>query len=69
MKIAVINENACDQSPFCVSKRVCPVNAIRQEVKFFKGSTPTVDKDLCTGCGKCVQVCPHRAIKMINRDN
>jgi len=67
MKIAVINASACDRSPFCVSKRVCPVDAISQQVKFFKGSVPMVDGDLCIGCGKCVQVCPHKAVKMIKK--
>lgn len=27
-----------------------------------KGYTVVVDKDLCRGCGRCFQVCPHQAI-------
>lgn len=65
MKKATINKNKCDQSPFCPAKRICPVGAITQKkVSFFRGETPIVDHDKCIGCGKCVQVCPHGAIKM-----
>ncbi|WDU83123.1 4Fe-4S binding protein [Caloramator sp. Dgby_cultured_2] len=32
--------------------------------RLFGASTPKVDPNKCVGCGKCVQVCPHRAIKM-----
>lgn len=67
MKIAVINENACDRSPFCPVKRVCPVKAVSQEVRFFKAGAPVINKDLCIGCGKCIQVCPMKAVKMINK--
>lgn len=66
MKKAFIDPNICDRSPFCPVKRVCPVGAITQEVKgFFGAGTPKVDPNKCVGCGKCVQVCPHRAVKMV----
>jgi len=69
MKKAVVDPHKCDQSPFCPVSRVCPVNAIVQEKKsFFIGSTPKVDPELCVGCGKCVNYCPHGAVKMINLD-
>ncbi|MFA9397510.1 MAG: ATP-binding protein [Clostridiaceae bacterium] len=67
MKKAFINPNICDKSPFCVSKRACPVGAITQgKSGFFSADTPKVDKDKCVGCGKCVSVCPHQAVSMKN---
>jgi len=61
MKKAIIKEIACDKSPFCPAKRVCPVNAI-----YRKGFTRPfkVDAETCIGCGKCINVCPQRAIIM-----
>lgn len=65
MKKAVIDKNKCDKSPFCPVKRICPVNAVNQKVKFLKGETPVVDHEKCIGCGKCVRVCPMKAVKMV----
>jgi uncharacterized protein len=28
---------------------------------------PIIDSSICTGCNKCVEVCPPRAIRMKNR--
>lgn len=65
MKKAYIDPNKCDSSPFCISKRVCPVGAIIQEKKgMFKASKPIVSEEICIGCKKCVSVCPHNAISM-----
>ena len=64
MKIAKIDKNACDKSPFCPVKRVCPVGAITQKGGFLKAGTPEVDEEKCIGCGKCVTVCPMRAVSM-----
>lgn len=64
MKKAVMITGRCDHSPFCASKRVCPVNAITQKTSLFSAEIPVIDKDKCIGCGKCVQVCPHGAIRM-----
>jgi len=64
-KKAVINEKLCDHSPFCAAKRVCGLGAITQKTKWlFKADVPLIDRDKCVGCGKCVDYCPHRAIKM-----
>lgn len=64
MKKAVIDAKKCDRSPFCPVKRVCPVKAVTQEKGFFKASTPVISKELCIGCGKCVVICPMKAVKM-----
>lgn len=65
MKKAYIDPNKCDRSPFCPVKRACPVQAVSQEKKgFFSMASAVVDKDKCIGCGKCVQVCPRRAVIM-----
>lgn len=65
VKKAVIDQNKCDKSPFCPVKRICPVNAVNQKVNFFKSEAPVIDQDKCTGCGKCVKVCPMKAVKMV----
>lgn len=65
MKTAYINPKKCDKSPFCPVKRVCPVGAITQTGGLFGGGMPTVDKAKCTGCGKCLRVCPHGAVTMV----
>ncbi len=63
-RIAVINSNRCDKSPFCPVKRVCPVKAVSQKVSIFGSSVPVIDKEKCISCGKCVAVCPMRAVQM-----
>ncbi|WP_461204889.1 4Fe-4S binding protein [Clostridium sp. DL1XJH146] len=65
MKKAYVNPNKCDRSPFCASKRACPVKAISQESQgFFNKGPAVVDKALCIGCKKCIDYCPHNAITM-----
>ena len=61
MKKAIIDSNACDRSPFCPAKRVCPVTAITQKSPYESYS---VNEELCIGCNKCVRVCPMDAITM-----
>ncbi|MDN5352198.1 MAG: hypothetical protein PWQ12_1118 [Clostridiales bacterium] len=61
-KVAVINEARCDRSPFCPVKRVCPVHAVKGSMF----AAPTIDESLCIGCGKCINYCPHGAVKLIS---
>ena len=64
-KKAVINANNCDNSFLCPAKRVCPTGAITQKTKWFILTEKTeIDQETCIGCGKCVNACPHRAIRM-----
>lgn len=64
MKKAVMINEKCDHSPFCAAKRVCPVKAITQKASMFSAEVPVISAETCIGCGKCVQVCPHGAIRM-----
>lgn len=64
MKKAMLDQKKCDHSPFCPVKRVCPVNAVTQKKGLFSGEFPVVDADKCTGCGKCIRVCPHGAMSL-----
>ena len=41
---------------------ICPVNAISMK---DINSIPIVDFDKCTGCGKCVSICPGLAIFVV----
>jgi len=63
-KKAYIDPNMCDGSPFCAVRRACPVGAITQKNGLL-GGTAVVDPAKCIGCGKCVAVCPHGAVKLI----
>lgn len=48
----------CDEHP-CVES--CPVEAIVDD----KGlGIYVVDKELCTGCGACVEVCPYNGLRL-----
>jgi Na+-translocating ferredoxin:NAD+ oxidoreductase RNF subunit RnfB len=46
---------------FADCQRVCPVNA----VKMNSEGLPIIDSGLCTGCGKCVAVCPRNLLVLI----
>ena len=64
-KKAVLNKSQCDHSPLCPAKRVCGLGAITQKTKWLIiADYPEINQDKCVGCGRCVDFCPHRAIKM-----
>lgn len=58
MKIAKfeIDQSKCKKAGVCLYKLACPA-IYRKGGKFY------IDKDLCTGCAVCVQVCPNKAIR------
>ena len=48
----------CEEHP-CVD--ACPVAALEKKED---SELYVVNKDLCTGCGACVQACPYRGIRL-----
>lgn len=64
MNKAIKVEDKCDNAPYCKAKRQCPVDAItyNQEQKKI-----VIDHDKCTGCGKCVEVCPRNGLKLTQK--
>ncbi len=40
----------------------CPESAIRFQLKLGGCAEPSIDHDLCTGCGACSTVCPASAV-------
>lgn len=59
-KKLVVKTFLCPQNHPCPSVRVCPVDALSQ--KGF--NAPTVDYTKCVKCGKCVNLCPKRALAL-----
>jgi len=61
-----INEAACDRSPGCPARQVCPRNAIKPiPGGHYPGANGyMVDESLCTGCAVCARFCPTGAVSM-----
>ena len=59
-----IDAAACDRSPGCPVKRICPRGAVEPvEGGAYPGANGyTVNQDLCTGCALCVRYCPMGAV-------
>jgi Dissimilatory sulfite reductase (desulfoviridin), alpha and beta subunits len=53
----------CPQNHSCPSVRICPVDALKQK---SRQSAPEVDTDKCIACGKCVKLCPKKALVLEN---
>ena len=53
-----IDKKRCPQNHSCPAIQVCPVYAIRQ----YGFDVPTIDREKCTKCKKCVNYCPKGAI-------
>jgi NAD-dependent dihydropyrimidine dehydrogenase PreA subunit len=46
--------------------RFCPASRKDQPVIFIgRNRKATVNEELCTGCAKCVRICPEKAIEMV----
>ena len=46
--------------------RFCPASRKDQPVIYIgRNKKATVNEELCNGCGKCVRICPEKAIEMI----
>jgi electron transport complex protein RnfB len=48
----------------CIKCRLCEKNCPTGAIKFV-GDRISIDSTLCTGCGKCVEVCPRKVIKWV----
>ncbi|MBO4990745.1 MAG: indolepyruvate ferredoxin oxidoreductase subunit alpha [Firmicutes bacterium] len=55
-KKCVIDQEKCRKCKMCV-KTGCPA--------IYSGDTITINRESCTGCGVCAQVCPFDAIKEV----
>jgi molybdopterin-containing oxidoreductase family iron-sulfur binding subunit len=53
--------NQCQNAP---CKEVCPAGAI-----YTEDGVVLIDKEKCTGCGMCAEVCPYNMITMIEPDD
>ena len=60
-KRAVIDPEKCDRSVGCPAVKACPAGVIERE----DDNEPYYVNAFCQGCGKCVQSCPNKAIKMV----
>ena len=54
----VVKSARFPQNHPCPSVKFCPVGALLQQ----GFNSPSVDMDKCIKCGKCVNVCPMRAL-------
>lgn len=65
-RIAIVNEDLCRPTKCSLEcKRACPVNRIGKVcIKIEKHSV--IDEKLCIGCGACKNVCPFKAISIVN---
>ena len=55
-----INQKKCKRCGTCLYFFACP--AIYKEGDDYK-----IDKNLCTGCGVCAQICPYNAIRAVKK--
>ncbi len=49
-----VNQHFCPQNHACPAVGRCPVGALIQD---SISSAPRIDRELCTECGACSQVC------------
>lgn len=56
-KVVEVNKLKCANCDTCIS--VCPIKYCFTS----DGEFPTINDDLCIGCGRCYKACPHNAIE------
>jgi indolepyruvate ferredoxin oxidoreductase alpha subunit len=56
-----IDQDKCQQIGICLNSLSCP--AIYKEHGKYK-----INKDICTGCGVCAQICPRKAIHAVKEE-
>jgi len=50
-----VNLNKCKDHRVCINQLACPA-------MYLEGNQVAIDKNLCTGCSVCAQICPENAI-------
>jgi indolepyruvate ferredoxin oxidoreductase alpha subunit len=50
-----VNRDKCRNHRDCINKLACPA-------MYLEGDQAEIDKNLCTGCSVCAQICPENAI-------
>ena len=50
-----VNLNKCKDHRLCINQLACPA-------MYLDGDQVAIDKNLCTGCSVCAQICPENAI-------
>jgi ATP-binding cassette, sub-family E, member 1 len=69
IRIAILDKEKC-QPKTCnyLCKNLCPGVRMGEDTITIDEKTqyPIIDEVLCTGCGICVNRCPHKAISIIN---
>lgn len=67
-RIAIVRKDQCHPSNcgdyLCV--KLCPVNRMGEECIVKLDGKASINEELCTGCGICVNRCPFKAISIIN---
>jgi len=68
MQVAHIKKEKCNTAMCNRCVKFCPLSHKNQPVIFIgRNKKATVVEELCNGCGKCVRICPEKAIEMIER--
>lgn len=55
----IVEGQRCPKNHPCPSISYCPTGAIEQQ----GFDAPTIDKDKCVQCGKCLMMCPYGAFQ------
>jgi len=68
MQVAYIKKEKCNTAMCNRCVKFCPASRKNQPVIFIgRNKKATVVEELCNGCGKCVKICPEKAIEMVTR--
>lgn len=68
MQVAYIKKEKCNTAMCNRCVKFCPASRNDQPVIFIgRNKKATVVEELCNDCGKCVKICPEKAIEMVTR--
>ncbi|HKL97544.1 MAG TPA: 4Fe-4S dicluster domain-containing protein [Methanocorpusculum sp.] len=68
MQVAYIKKEKCNTTMCNRCVKFCPASRKDQPVIFIgRNKKAMVVEELCNGCGKCVKICPEKAIEMVTR--